>query len=234
MLARRDTRSTAFQHPEWLRPWWPTFKYGRPHVLACFDAHDTLVGLGAFVIAPESDGGGLRLMGMGNTDRMDVLVDPAHAEVVRSALWDHVAAMAGRGGAFFRGVPAHSPLASAADSTLASWVTTVASEICPVVPLPQNPEAFTASCPPMYTVLTGPVTTTTLVNAGLTGRVSGLMYRTSPLCACSMTVPRLPSQAMQSIICFLYAAQSGAGGGIVNRPAEKKWTAPTGSSRLPR
>src|SRR6185436_8816030 len=48
-------------------------------------------------------------------------------------------------------------------------------------PLPMMvPDASTASCPPTYTVLAGPVTTTTFVKAGFLFRESGLMCWTWP------------------------------------------------------
>src|SRR6185503_5314719 len=64
----------------------------------------------------------------------------------------------------------------------AAWIFFRICSVCALrSPLPIIfPDASTASCPPIYIVFAGPLTTTTFVNAGFLERVSGFRYCTWP------------------------------------------------------
>jgi CelD/BcsL family acetyltransferase involved in cellulose biosynthesis len=77
----RCPRSTAFQSPAWLIPWWRYLGTGRLWTLAV-RLDNCLVGLAAFHISPT--GGAAEptvlLLGTGVSDYLDVLVDPQFRE----------------------------------------------------------------------------------------------------------------------------------------------------------
>lgn len=81
-LWTRVPAATPFQSPAWLLPWMETFSPGRPLVLTV--RHEgTLLAVAPFYVGRERDGTRwLRLIGVGNTDYLDLLVRDEYARVV--------------------------------------------------------------------------------------------------------------------------------------------------------
>ena len=69
-LWKRSATSTPFQSPDWVIPWWKHFGAGQLCVLALSE-ESRLVGLAPFFILQSS----LRLIGTGNADYLDILID---------------------------------------------------------------------------------------------------------------------------------------------------------------
>jgi CelD/BcsL family acetyltransferase involved in cellulose biosynthesis len=86
-LWERCPEATPFQAPEWLLPWWEHLGRGRLCTLAVWRA-DRLVGLAPLFVEryfhlPLRR---LALLGTGNTDYLDVLLDPTESAVALPAL----------------------------------------------------------------------------------------------------------------------------------------------------
>ncbi len=77
-LWQRVPATTPFQSPAWLVPWWRHFRPGRLSTVGLWRA-GRLTGVLPLYHADESPGGNLRLLGGGNTDYLDALVEPGCA-----------------------------------------------------------------------------------------------------------------------------------------------------------
>lgn len=89
-LWQRCPRATPFQTPEWLLAWWRAFGQGRPWTLAFRDAEGCLVGLAPMYVSETGDTWTLRLLGVGVSDYLDVLVQPGSEAAVVCALLDEL------------------------------------------------------------------------------------------------------------------------------------------------
>ena len=77
-LWQRVPETTPFQSPAWLVPWWHHFGPGRLATITLRKA-GRLRGVLPLYHAAGRAGGALRLLGGGNTDYLDVLVEPGWA-----------------------------------------------------------------------------------------------------------------------------------------------------------
>ena len=75
-LFARLPDAPAFMAPGWLIPWWRVFAPGRLFTVAVWD-HDVLAGLAPLYIEHGPDGRRLLPLGIGLSDGLDVLLDPA-------------------------------------------------------------------------------------------------------------------------------------------------------------
>jgi CelD/BcsL family acetyltransferase involved in cellulose biosynthesis len=87
----RRCPSTPFMSPAWTLPWWRAFSPGRLRVVAIWAGQD-LAALAPLYLERGELGARLLPIGIGISDALDVLVDPAGAERASKAL---VAAVAG-------------------------------------------------------------------------------------------------------------------------------------------
>lgn len=129
-LWERCPGATPFQSPEWLVPWWDSFHPGR---LKCLERRDA-GRLAGFAPLYEDDSGIVRLLGAGNTDYLDVLVEPGCG-----VDWIYEQA----GNAFFHDLPPHSPLVAGAPQ----WARISEGEVCPVLELPATVEEWRERLP---------------------------------------------------------------------------------------
>ena len=79
-LFRRIPTAVPFAAPAWLIPWWQVFAPGRLATVALWDG-DTLAALAPTYVEAGAAQRRLLPLGIGISDHMDVLVDPAQAEV---------------------------------------------------------------------------------------------------------------------------------------------------------
>ena len=86
-LWKRSSRATPFQSPDWLIPWWKYFANGRLCVLELRN-NSRLVGLAPFFVTDASDENSLRLLGTGNTDYLDILVDDGVSQEAAAAIFE--------------------------------------------------------------------------------------------------------------------------------------------------
>jgi CelD/BcsL family acetyltransferase involved in cellulose biosynthesis len=114
-LWERCPYATPFQSPEWLIPWWRAFHPGR---LSC------AVTSAGFAPLYRDEAGVVRLIGAGNTDYLDVLVEPGCG-----AGWVYTHAGAP---AEFQDLRAGSPLLAAAPE----HAQISHGELCPVLEVP--------------------------------------------------------------------------------------------------
>jgi CelD/BcsL family acetyltransferase involved in cellulose biosynthesis len=146
-LLKRSSTATPFQSPDWLIPWWRHFGTGRLCVLA-FIEEMRLAGLAALFVTSSKDlHRSLRLIGTGNTDYLDIVVDDRVRQESVAAIfsylcktrreWDEVD---------FQNLPRASPLL--ARNTCSEFVEHVEEQdACPVLSLPASEEQFLATLP---------------------------------------------------------------------------------------
>lgn len=84
-LWARSPDATPFQSPAWLIPWWRHFGGGEPLVLAVRE-QGRLVGLAPFYVRHEPEGRKLLPLGIGVSDYLDPLLEPAHGPAVLAYL----------------------------------------------------------------------------------------------------------------------------------------------------
>lgn len=89
-LERRCRRATPFQSPQWLTPWWTYFAHGDLRVVGVRRG-ETLCALVPLVIEPGNEGSRVTLLGTGNTDHLDLLVDDRYRDVATAMAVDAVA-----------------------------------------------------------------------------------------------------------------------------------------------
>lgn len=85
-LWKRSSTSTPFQSPDWLIPWWKYFGAGQLCVLAVKDG-TRLVGLTPLSITNTRS---LHLLGTGNSDYLDILVDDRVCNDAAAAIFAHL------------------------------------------------------------------------------------------------------------------------------------------------
>jgi CelD/BcsL family acetyltransferase involved in cellulose biosynthesis len=83
-------RVTPFQSPEWLLPWWTFFAHGDLRVITV-RRDGMLCGLLPLLIERTGDGSRVTLLGTGNTDHLDALVDHHCREVTTAVMMNAVA-----------------------------------------------------------------------------------------------------------------------------------------------
>ncbi|MGV3724169.1 MAG: GNAT family N-acetyltransferase, partial [Actinomycetota bacterium] len=136
-LWERCPWATPFQSPEWLLPWWTHLGRGKLHTLAMWDG-ERLAGLAPAFRAPyfRLPLDRVCLLGTGNTDYLDVLLDPGLAADGAGLIVRHLTG-ALQGAAFidFQQLRSESPLLSAPETP--GWRDQrFEQEVCPALPLP--------------------------------------------------------------------------------------------------
>ena len=86
----RRARTTPFQSPAWLLPWWRCFAPGSLHTVALYSG-DRLVGLAPLYIETAGENRRLMPVGIGISDYLDVLLDPTCAVEAGEALIARIA-----------------------------------------------------------------------------------------------------------------------------------------------
>lgn len=77
-LWTRAPEAGVFQRPEWLIPWWHHFGAGKAMRVVLLRSNGKLVGLLPLCVLRQPDNSReLQLIGTGNTDRLDAILDPA-------------------------------------------------------------------------------------------------------------------------------------------------------------
>lgn len=141
-LWARCPTATPFQSPAWLIPWWQCLGRGDLWTLA-LRHDDRLVGLAPLFIYPETRGSfarTVRVLGTGNTDYLDVLVEPDFEAVGLASFFRHLDRHRERwDGCDFQHLRADSPLLDAPVPARWSDEVTV-QEACPVLTLPERIE----------------------------------------------------------------------------------------------
>jgi len=134
-LWERCPQATPFQHPAWLFPWSRHFG-GTEFLVATSRRGEALVGVAPFFVIEGDDGGReLLLLGTGNTDYLDVLIEPGVDGAVVSELLTSALEASGCDRCELRRLRAGTALLSAAPS--AGWEgEVVEDEPCPVLALP--------------------------------------------------------------------------------------------------
>lgn len=94
-LWQRSSSATVFQRPEWLLQWMRTFAGGGRRVIALRDGPE-LVALAPAYVRRGGHGSELALAGAGNSDYLDVLVDPNYAALALPALMRQATALGAR------------------------------------------------------------------------------------------------------------------------------------------
>ncbi|MBP0443617.1 GNAT family N-acetyltransferase [Roseomonas sp. SSH11] len=147
--ARHPGVTTPFQSPAWLLPWWDAFGTGQPRVAALHGASG-LVGLLPLYMLEEGGGRKLLPMGVGITDYLDALIDPAAPAGAASILLETALGSAARDGVASCDLP-DLPQGAALHNAAAppgwraeAWT----GEPCPVLTLPASPEALRGPVPP--------------------------------------------------------------------------------------
>lgn len=84
-LFARLPHAPPFMAPGWLIPWWRVFAPGQLFTVAVWD-HDALAGLAPLYIEHGPDGRRLLPLGIGLSDGLDVLLDPARTAAAGAAL----------------------------------------------------------------------------------------------------------------------------------------------------
>jgi CelD/BcsL family acetyltransferase involved in cellulose biosynthesis len=90
LLESRCRGVTPFQSPEWLIPWWTSFAHGELRAVTV-RRDGLLCALLPLLIEPTGKGNRITLLGTGNTDHLDLLVDAQCREVATAMVMDAVA-----------------------------------------------------------------------------------------------------------------------------------------------
>ena len=145
-LWRRCPATTPFQSPAWLLPWWHAFAPGPLRVVAAH-AGQRLVGLAPFYLEVGPFGRRLLPLGIGISDYLDVLADPA-VRHVGAALSSHVAGIASEWDVCE--IPETPPDGSARQLTCPSGCDDVLepASVCPVLALPETVAGLRRALPP--------------------------------------------------------------------------------------
>jgi CelD/BcsL family acetyltransferase involved in cellulose biosynthesis len=149
-LWSRCPAATPFQTPEWLLTWWRHFGAQPGWRLATVALREVgtgrLVGLAPLFVHPGPDGTSRQLspIGVGITDYLDALLEPAWADLAAERLLEKIAAgAAGWDVCDFEQLPPESPLLAARVPADCSREI-LDGKPCPVLPLPESVEAFEA------------------------------------------------------------------------------------------
>ena len=140
-LWKRSPTATPFQSPDWLIPWWKYFGSGRLHVLVLMD-ETRLVGLAPLFITPTRK---LHLLGTGNTDYLDILLDDRFSNDV--AIFTHLCeTQRAWDECDLQNLRESSPLLTM--HACAGFVEQIEEQnFCPVASLPASTEEFLDSLP---------------------------------------------------------------------------------------
>jgi CelD/BcsL family acetyltransferase involved in cellulose biosynthesis len=140
-LCDRSPRTTPFQRPEWLIPWWHAFPPGEPWVLAV-RKEGRLAALAPLLLYLKDGETTVAFCGGGVSDYLDVVTEPAEEDGAVAALLAHLAARRDRWQAGdFEPLPGESPLLRIPppDGLLAR---TEPRDVCPVLDLPDRLDDF--------------------------------------------------------------------------------------------
>ncbi|MES1240100.1 MAG: GNAT family N-acetyltransferase [Acidobacteriota bacterium] len=155
-LWERCPSATPFQRPEWLLPWCRHFGPLDLWALAV-RVGDRLVGLAPFFVyerPKDLDAGGyveervLALVGTGNSDYLDILVEPAHRDGATAAITSHLESHAWRWDVgVLEQLRDGSPLREMVLPEV--WSDSLKPQTaCPAISLPDRPEALREAVPP--------------------------------------------------------------------------------------
>lgn len=150
-LWERCPSATPFQAPEWLLPWWKHLGRGRLWAVA-LRREGRLVGLAPLFVS-RYIGMPLRrvgLLGTGDSDYLDLLMEPDSAADGARLLLDLLAARRARWDfCDFQQLPPGSPLLEAAPPP-GFRLGVRKQEVCPVLPLPRSVEGFREALPSRF------------------------------------------------------------------------------------
>lgn len=131
-LCDRSPRTTPFQRPEWLIPWWRTFQPGEPWVVA-IHREDRLAALAPFLLYTKDGRKTVAFCGGGVSDYCDVVTDPEGEDEAVEVLLAHLESRRDRWETGdFEPVPDNSPLLRGAR--------TEPLDVCPFLSLPERVE----------------------------------------------------------------------------------------------
>ena len=141
----RRAGSPPFQSTAWLLPWWRAFGTGQPR-LVTLRSGDTLVGLLALYLLDEGVERKLLPLGIGITDYCDALIDPAAPPDAASLLLHAALLRAQRDRVTSCTLPDLPPDAALLGASIPDcWrEMTLADTPCPVLVLPDGPDALKA------------------------------------------------------------------------------------------
>ena len=94
-LFARVPDASPFASPAWLLPWWTSFAPGELFVIAVYE-EERLVGLAPLYTEDGPWGRRLLPLGLGLSDKLDILIDPDHGPRVAAAMADVLGATRGR------------------------------------------------------------------------------------------------------------------------------------------
>ncbi|HEX9941658.1 MAG TPA: GNAT family N-acetyltransferase [Thermoanaerobaculia bacterium] len=140
-LCDRSPRTTPFQRPEWLIPWWRAFPPGEPWVLAV-RRQGRLAALAPLLLYRKDGIRTVAFCGGGVSDYLDIVTDPETEEDSTAALLAHLAARRDRWQAGdFEPLPGESPLLRVPLPEGLS-ARTEPRDVCPCLPLPERVEGL--------------------------------------------------------------------------------------------
>ncbi|NJL57055.1 hypothetical protein HC928_19350 [bacterium] len=147
-LLARSSANTVFGTWEWHVTWWRVYQPGDLWVVACRDDAGQLVGLAPWCLVEGEAGRVVSAIGCVDvTDYVDIIVDVRYAESVMRCFAAFLADHRDRYTAVrLCNIPQSSPtLTYLPDLLTACGFTTVVEqmEVCPVIPLPEDWEAYT-------------------------------------------------------------------------------------------
>lgn len=146
-LAGRCASATPFQLPEWLLPWWRSFAHGELLVLALRRGGELLALAPLLLEGERGPGRRVTLLGTGNSDHLDVLVDERAGNAARDALLAAVVErLAPEDRGDFEQLRDCSPLLGAAAPPGWRWERSVV-DVCPALRLPAQEEELEAVVP---------------------------------------------------------------------------------------
>lgn len=151
-LLKRSLFNTVFLTPEWHESWWQAFRPGKLWILSCRDETGKLLGLAPWFI---DDDGIVRFIGCEDvTDYLDVIVDRDHTDDVFACLKLCLAENKDLfKAARLCNIPEGSPTLNIFPQLLSQnqFETQITQqEVCPVIKLPDNWEAYIDSLEKKY------------------------------------------------------------------------------------
>jgi CelD/BcsL family acetyltransferase involved in cellulose biosynthesis len=126
--------ATPFQSPEWLIPWWTCFAHGELRAMTV-RRDGLLCALLPLLIERSGDARRITLLGTGNTDHLDVLVDHRGREVATAMMMNAIAeSLSPRDWCDFEQLAASSPLMTTPAPFSCSWECEQC-DVCPTLAL---------------------------------------------------------------------------------------------------
>ncbi|HEX3555139.1 MAG TPA: GNAT family N-acetyltransferase [Thermoanaerobaculia bacterium] len=136
-LCDHSPRTTPFQRPEWLLPWWRAFPPGEPWVLA-IRKEGRLAALAPLLLYVKDGERTVAFCGGGVSDYCDVVTDPEEEDGAITALLAHLAARRDHWEVGdFEPLPGESPLSRIAPPA-GIEARTEPRDVCPVLDLPDH------------------------------------------------------------------------------------------------